>query len=152
MFQSIMQSVFITTIAIMILGLVVPVFFSSTANPNAQPGRYVIPISDATEVQQTLTLSYLETLLRQKAPPLAETVLVAYGKGIYLLEDGHKYQDRLQALMQNGLSCYVCARSLAEIEARTGIPPLLQVGVQHIANGQAYVETLMDQGFVNTFA
>lgn len=152
MYQTIMQSIFITTIAIMIIGLVAPAFASPTGKANPLLSKFVIPIDKASDAQQALTVSHLETLLQQKHMCSSDIVLVAYAKGIYLLEKGNHFQARMQALIDKGVQCYACETSRSKIEAHSASGLILLDGVKGTINGQQYIESLMEQGFTNSFA
>ena len=148
MFQSVMQSIFITTIGIMIIGLVVPAFYPSDRKTNPLLSHFVIPIDSATAARQAMVVSHLETLLTQPHVQSDNIVLVAYDKGVHLLEQGNTFQARLQALIGNGVRCYACETSQAKLKDRL----VLIEGVKKIANGKQYIDTLMEQGFTNSFA
>lgn len=148
MFQSVMQSIFITMIGIMIIGLVVPAFYHSDRKTNPLLSHFVIPIDNATTAHQAMTISHMETLLQQPHVLADNIVLVAYDKGIHLLEQGNTFQARLQVLIEKGIQCYACDATQAKLKDR----PVLIAGVKNIANGKQYIDTLMEQGFTNSFA
>ena len=152
MYQTIMQSIFITTIAIMIIGLVAPAFASPTGKAHPQPSKFVIPIDKASDARQDLTVSHLETLLQHQHMRASDIVLVAYAKGIYLLEKGNHFQARVQALIDKGVQCYACETTRTKIETQLASRLNLLDGVKGTVNGQQYVEALMEQGYVNSFA
>jgi intracellular sulfur oxidation DsrE/DsrF family protein len=78
----------------------------------------------------------------------ANIVLVAYDKGIHLLEQGNKLQDRLGLLIRKGVQCFACETSQAGLQDRL----VLIEGVKNIVNGKHYIDTLMEQGFTNSCA
>ena len=148
MFHSVMQSLFITTIGIMILGLVVPAFYHSDRKTNQLLTHFVIPIDNATVARQEFTVSHMETLLKQPHVLAENIVLVAYGKGVHLLERGNKLQARLETLIGKGVQCYACELTLAKQPERLA----LLDGVKNVGNGNQYIDTLMENGFTNSFA
>ena len=152
MFQSIMQSIFITTIGIMIIGLVAPAFYISNKNTDKLQSKFVVPIDNAADSTHAFMVSHLEILLNQQHVAPENIVLVATGKGVYFLESGNKYQARLQGLMEKGVQLYACEASQAAITGKSSNRLALMKGVKTISNGKQYIETLMDQGFTNSFA
>jgi intracellular sulfur oxidation DsrE/DsrF family protein len=152
MYQTIMQYVFITTIAIMVIGLVAPAFASSTGKTNTLLGKFVIPISNSSEASQAFTVAHLEKLLQQDNVLAANLVLIAYDKGIYLLEKGNHFQSRVQALADKGVQFYACEKTQVAITRLIDNQLDLIDSAKNIADGKQYIETLMEQGFVNSFA
>lgn len=152
MFQSILQSVFITTIGIMVLGLIAPAFYTSDKKTDKLLSKFVVPIENAKESTQSFTVSHLEILLNQNHIAAENIVLVATDKGVYLLEKDNKHEARLRTLMNQGVQLYACEISQAVIKNKQSQQLLLVDGVKNIANGKLYIENLMEQGFTNSFA
>ena len=136
----------------MIIGLVVPAFYHTEQKTNRLLSQFVIPIDNATTARQELTVSHLETLLKQPHVLANNIVLVAYDNGIYLLEKGNHFQPRLQALIDKGVQFYACETTQATIKNVLANHIDLVDGVKSIPNGKDYIETLMEQGFTNSFA
>ena len=132
----------------MIIGLVVPAFYHSERKTNHPHSHFVIPSDNATAASQAMTISHIETLLQQSNVLAENIVLVAYDKGVHLLEQGNKFQARLEILIGKGVQCYACETSLATLKDRL----ILIEGMKYIANGKQYINTLMEQGFTNSFA
>lgn len=152
MFQSVLQSVFITIIGIMVLGLIAPAFYTSDKKTDKLLSKFVVPIETAKESTQSFTVSHLEILLNQNHIAAENIVLVATEKGVYLLEKDNKYQARLQKLIEKGVQLYACEISQLNIKSKYAHQLQLVEGVKSIANGKLYIENLMDQGFTNSFA
>ena len=152
MFQSILQSVFITIIGIMVLGLIAPAFYTSDKKTDKLLSKFVVPIDSAKESTQSFTVSHLEILLNQNHITAENIILVAADKGIYLFEKDNKYQSRLQKLMEQGVQLYACEISQLNIKNKYNHPLHLLDGVKNVANGKLYIESLMEQGYTNSFA
>jgi len=152
MYQTILQSIFIATFGVMILGLILPAFYQSKLKTDTFLSKFVVPIDNASDASQAFTVSHMETLIQKNQVLPENIVLIAYGKGVYLLEIGNHFQTRLQALSDKGVQFYASATSQAANQK--GVPDHVQLldGVKTIADGKQYIENLMEQGFVNSFA
>ena len=136
----------------MVIGLFIPAFYHSNQKTSTVLSQFVVPIDNASDANQAFTVAHLETLLQQKHILATNIILVAYGKGIYLLEKGNHFQPRLQALIEKGVQFYTCNTTQATIKNQLFHHIDFIDGVKSVPNGKDYIETLMEQGFTNSFA
>ena len=149
MVHSVLQGVFITIIAIMIIGLITPAFYTSDKKTDKLFTRFVIPINNANDASLAFTVAHIEKLLQQPHVTPDNITLVATDTGIELYNDKSKYQARLQNLLAKGVQMYVC-ESTANKTHRQSVK--LIDGVKKVVDGKHYIEELMEQGFTNSLA
>lgn len=153
MFHTAVQTVFLTTIGIMVLGLIAPIFYTTEKARNKHNPlleRLVVTIGDGKSTTQSTVIGHLESLINRQHLEPQNICLVAYDKGVYILEKGHRYQQRLQALSNKGMPIYACDNGLTTIRSKHGGQFTLMEGVTIVPNGKQQIEALMDMGYTDS--
>lgn len=150
--NTVLQGVFISAIAIMITALIAPAFYTSDKKANKLLSRYVVPLDSANDSSLALSVTHIENILKQPHIQPGNIALVAFGKGIELFQVGNAYQVRLQNLIEKGVQMYVCEASMQPMNKAQRQPVVLTDGVHKVPNGKQYLDELMEQGYINSFA
>jgi len=138
-------------LAIMFLSIILPAFFTKPASTASQ--QYVLAIDSASSAQQQTLLNYLELLMKRDILTKPGVVVVILGKGLSILHSNSGGNlSRINQLQKSGIEFYLCSRSLRRLtEQHPHIQELVR-GFPHVENGLAYVNRLMDEGYINDFA
>jgi intracellular sulfur oxidation DsrE/DsrF family protein len=111
-----------------------------------------VPLYNAKDANLAFSVAHIEKILQQSHVQPGNIALVAIGKGIELFQVDNIYQERLQNLLAKGVQMYVCEASMKSVNKAQRQPVMLTDGVHKVPNGKQYIDELMEQGYINSFA
>ena len=151
MLHIIIKVVMVGILAIMFLGIILPAFFTKPGNTTNH--QYVLAIDSASSAQQQTMLNYLELLMKRDILTKPRVVVVILGKGLSILQtNSGRNLPRINQLQNSGVDFYICSRSLRRFTEQHPHIKELVSGLAQVENGPAYVNRLMDEGYINDFA
>ncbi len=130
--------------ACLLLGFALPA--SASDNPFAEE-HVVLQISDNQPFKQTLILNVANNLLNHYGPDRVAVEVVAFGPGLRLLFENNANQDRIQALVDQGVRFSACANTVAGMGRIIGHPPTLNPNAQIVDAGVVRIMELQQQGY-----
>ncbi|AKJ96512.1 hypothetical protein TVD_13375 [Thioalkalivibrio versutus] len=128
----------------LLLGLALPAIASD--NPFAEE-HVVLQISDNDPSKQTLILNVANNLLNHYGPDRVAVEVVAFGPGLRLLFENNTNQDRIQALVDQGVRFSACANTLTGMGRIIGHPPDLNPHAQIVDAGVVRIMELQQQDY-----
>lgn len=115
---------------------------SPTATPD--PGIRTVFHFAGEESAQEHALSNVENLVADDSVEMAEIVLVANGRGLFLLGEQSNHPDRVAALVDDGVSFRACENSMEALDVSE---EELLSGVETVPAGVGELSRLQADGF-----
>jgi intracellular sulfur oxidation DsrE/DsrF family protein len=119
---------------------------TAQTNDSAVTRKVVIQVSSAEESVRNTAMSNAKNLLQASGEDKISVIVVAYGPGLGLLEEGSAQASRIEDLVTKGVEFDACGNTIKK-RAKQGNPPVLVSGVQVVDTGVGRIVDLQVQGY-----
>jgi len=104
----------------------------------------VIQISEGDPFKQKIVLNNVANMLKHYGPDRVQIEVVAYGPGLRLLFDDNANKDRINSMMQQGVTFSACSNTMANMGKGKGD---LIAGARSVPGGVVQIMERQDQGW-----
>jgi len=110
--------------------------------------KYVLQISDASPVKQTLVLNVAHNLQKHYGVGNVDVEVVAFGPGLRLLFKDNVRKDRIRSMSMNGIRFSACHNTIMGMSKILGHKPVLNPASVVVPGGAVRIGDLVRQGYV----
>jgi len=142
----VLQSLLFICLASVFILLVLPVFTAWHSQNPDNISRHLLVITDSVSGSQRAAIERTRKLLESGIGNI-ELEIVAFDRGVSLLNKGSQYHKDIKLLLDKGVVFTVCQKSLDLLGSDRTL--YIQDGVKIVSDGSQYAEYLKDQGYID---
>lgn len=150
MFHTALQSIYLLCLFAIIAMLVAPVvayFRAPMSVKDSQMQKCIVTLAKTDRASIEYVTRHIHYLMNTYMVSPDNIVLVAIDSGVKAVLSGSRLQTDIEALLKTGIHIHVCQSTLSKKYRLSAKKPFIK-GIQPVADGNKFIDSLMEEGYV----